>query len=141
MSGMAMTLAERLPELLSHCRNQEITVKQAYEGELNRSSTVRSSTYKPRGSCFRWGRSWRNITSPKAKISPRCPMTRRNGELEAGMLYRALKSAHGSPDAWATFVWQNKAPPRVKFFVWLLSQNRIQCETALKQRDSRQHNL
>jgi len=109
MSGMAMTLAERLPELLSHCRNQEITVKQAYEGELNRSLTVRSSTHKPRGSCFRWCRSWRNITSPKAKISPRCPMTRRNGELEAGMLYRALKSAHGSPDAWATFVWQNKA--------------------------------
>jgi hypothetical protein len=50
------------------------------------------------------------------------------------VLYRALKSAHGSPDAWATFVWQNKAPVHVKFFAWLLSQNRIQCKTALRKK-------
>jgi hypothetical protein len=27
--------------------------------------------------------------------------------------------------------WQNKAPPCVKFFTWLLSQGRIQCRTNL----------
>lgn len=35
------SLAERFPELLSHCQNNEITVKQAYDGELQRSLTAR----------------------------------------------------------------------------------------------------
>ena len=29
------------------------------------------------------------------------------------------------------FVWQNFAPPRVKFFGWVLTKDRIQCKTAL----------
>lgn len=33
------SFAERFPELLSHCTGQEITVKQAYDGELQRSLT------------------------------------------------------------------------------------------------------
>jgi len=62
-------------------------------------------------------------------------MTKKNGDLDAAMLYRALKSAHGSPDPWAKFVWQNKAPPRVKFFAWLLSQNKIQSKVALRNKN------
>jgi hypothetical protein len=37
------TLAERLAELLSYCQNQELTVKQAFDGELQRSLTARRS--------------------------------------------------------------------------------------------------
>ena len=29
------------------------------------------------------------------------------------------------------FVWRNFAPPRVKFFGWVLTKDRIQCKTAL----------
>ncbi|XP_066354714.1 cysteine-rich receptor-like protein kinase 10 [Miscanthus floridulus] len=36
-------LAERFPELLTLCQNNEITVKQAYDGELQRSLTARRS--------------------------------------------------------------------------------------------------
>jgi hypothetical protein len=45
------------------------------------------------------------------------------------MLYKTLKTAAASPDPWAKFVWNNRAPPRVKFFAWLLLQGRIQCKT------------
>ena len=37
------SLAERFQELLTHCQNNEITVKQAYDGELQRSLTARRS--------------------------------------------------------------------------------------------------
>jgi len=47
------------------------------------------------------------------------------------MIYKALKIANSSPDDWAKFIWQNKAPPHVKFFAWLLSQERIQCKANL----------
>ena len=47
------------------------------------------------------------------------------------MLYRALKTADSNPEPWAKFVWNNKAPPRVKFYVWLLSQGRLQCKANL----------
>jgi hypothetical protein len=66
----------------------------------------------------------------------RCsPMLKANGELDTSMLYRALKNEQSAPDAWAQFVWQNKAPPRVKFFAWLLSLERIQCKTTLRRKN------
>ena len=52
-------------------------------------------------------------------------------DLDTAMLYRALKSEQSAPNAWTKFVWKNKAPPRVKFFAWLLSQERIKCKTNL----------
>ena len=32
------------------------------------------------------------------------------------------------------FIWRNFAPPRVKFFAWLLIQDRIQCKTNLEKK-------
>ena len=61
-------------------------------------------------------------------------MLKKNGELDSSLLYNALKTAHSNPDAWAKFIWHNKAPPRVKFFAWLLSQGRIQCKTVLRKK-------
>jgi hypothetical protein len=47
------------------------------------------------------------------------------------MLYKTFKQANSSQDPWANFVWKNRAPPRVRFFAWLLSNGRIQCKTNL----------
>jgi hypothetical protein len=50
--------------------------------------------------------------------------------LVSGLVYKA--STHGDHDcASYSFVWKNFAPPRVKFFGWLLTQNRIHCPEAL----------
>lgn len=62
-------------------------------------------------------------------------MMKPNGDLNTIMLYRALKNEHSTPDAWAKFIWQSKAPPRVKFFAWLLSQGKIQCKTTLMKKN------
>ncbi|CAD6240390.1 unnamed protein product [Miscanthus lutarioriparius] len=59
------------------------------------------------------------------------PLIKPNGDLDTFMLYRALKTADSNPEPWAKFVWNNKAPPRVKFFAWLLSQGRLQCKANL----------
>ena len=50
--------------------------------------------------------------------------------LLAGLIYKA--SARGDHQcASYNFVWCNFAPPRVKFFGWLLTQNGIHCRMAL----------
>jgi hypothetical protein len=61
-------------------------------------------------------------------------MLKKNGELDSSLLYRAMKTAYSEPDEWTKFVWHNKAPPRVKFFAWLLSQERIQSKTLLRRK-------
>jgi hypothetical protein len=66
-----------------------------------------------------------------AKDRRQSPLCKRNGDLDTSMIYNTLKSANSGQDPWANFVWKNKAPPRVRFFTWLLSQGRIQCKTNL----------
>jgi hypothetical protein len=50
------------------------------------------------------------------------------------IIYGAMKNVDSSLDTWAKFVWKNKASPRVKFFAWLLSQERIQCKINLEKK-------
>jgi len=60
-----------------------------------------------------------------------------NGDNDEGNIQRSedhCTDIRKEPDAWTKFVWHNKAPPRVKFFAWLLSQGRIQCKTLLRRK-------
>lgn len=53
-----------------------------------------------------------------------------SGIIFSGIIYCAsMRGDHACPSY--NFVWRNFAPPRVKFFGWLLAQNRIQCRTSL----------
>jgi hypothetical protein len=49
------------------------------------------------------------------------PLLKRSGNLDISLL---VKTSTSSRDPWAKFIWKNKAPPRVQFFGWLLSQGR-----------------
>jgi hypothetical protein len=54
--------------------------------------------------------------------------------LMSGLIYRA--STRGDQPCPAfKFVWSNFAPPRVKFFGWLLTQDRIQCRSSLRRKN------
>jgi hypothetical protein len=53
------------------------------------------------------------------------------GKFDSGGLYRLLKSKDGNSVPEAKFVWTSRAPPRVQFFIWLLTQGRIQCRVNL----------
>ena len=42
-----------------------------------------------------------------------------------------MRLQESTPCPFYKFVWLNCAPPRVRFFAWLLVQNKIQCKTNL----------
>jgi hypothetical protein len=44
---------------------------------------------------------------------------------------KLLLAVQGVDSHISKFIWKNKAPPRVQFFAWLLTQSRIQCRANL----------
>jgi hypothetical protein len=123
---------KRLLELYTHCTRQEIIVKQAIDGELERSLVARRSAM----AIQQLGQV--NVILAQQSLNHgrdqrKSALLKRNGELDTSLIYKALKSANSSPDAWTKFVW-NKAPPRVKFFAWLLAKGRIQCKSNLQRK-------
>ena len=106
---------------------------QAYDCGLQRSLTTRVSNVAA-GQLAQISETMVQHTLTEGKDRRRSMMLKKNGELDSSLLYNARKTAHSNPDAWAKFIWHNKAPPRVKFFAWLLSQGRIQCKTVLRKK-------
>jgi hypothetical protein len=109
------SMADRFPELYNHCQLQEMTVKQASEGALRSSLVHRSSP----AAQLQLSQAMQIIGQHQlrqAKDRRHSPLFKRNGDLDTSMLYKTLKTANPSPDPWAKFVWNNRAPPRVKFF-------------------------
>ena len=62
-----------------------------------------------------------------------CPFAAADGVLQAGPVYKAIKT-HGISQSLLLLAWSNCAPPRVQFFAWLLIQKRIQCRANLKKK-------
>jgi hypothetical protein len=56
--------------------------------------------------------------------------TKRTGDLSVAKLY-AMCMSGAVPAPFAGFVWQSFSPSRVKFFMWLLVQSRIQSRASL----------
>jgi hypothetical protein len=55
---------------------------------------------------------------------------RKNGYLNSARIYRTSTSS-GVKTTGYKFIWRSHAPPKVKFFGWLLLQNRLQCRVNL----------
>lgn len=122
------SLADRFPVLLSHCNRPELTVKQAYEGSLTQFMVMcRSEMATTQLQEVTMIMEQHSLS--QGKDQRHSMWLKKNGEMNSSMLYRTLKTANSSPDE---CVWNNKAPPRVKFFAWLLSKGRIQCKTNLQ---------
>jgi hypothetical protein len=124
------SMAERFPQLFTHCQNQEMTVRQVVDGALQ-SSLVRRRTATAEPQLTEITEIIEQLQFQEGRDKRQSPMLKRNGDLDASLLYRALKRTESGQDAWAKFIWKSKAPPRVQFFAWLLSQRRIQCKTNL----------
>jgi hypothetical protein len=60
----------------------------------------------------------------------RCPWEDAAGKLSSSALYNVVVST-GAVCEYYKFVWENCAPPKVKFFGWLLLQDRIQTKKYL----------
>jgi hypothetical protein len=61
-----------------------------------------------------------------------------DNRLATGKIYKLATSSERSWEPYR-FVWTNHAPPKVKFFAWLLVQNRIQCSSNLKKKNILEH--
>lgn len=125
------SLAERFPELYVHCTRNELTVRQVYDQILERSLVGRRSAVA-HAQLLQVTEIMGQHTLNPGNDQRRSMFLKKNGDLDSSLIYRALKTANSSPNAWAKFVWSNKSPPRVKFFAWLLSQGRIQCKPNLQ---------
>jgi len=55
-------------------------------------------------------------------------------KIRTSRVYQAIKN-HGTPAAFAKFVWSNRTPPKVQHFCWLVVQGRIKCGTNLKRKN------
>jgi hypothetical protein len=62
------------------------------------------------------------------------PLMDKEGKLHTSALYALLRSTPDSQTDGQRVAWQNHAPPRVKFFAWLLTRKRIQCRSNLQRR-------
>jgi hypothetical protein len=67
-------------------------------------------------------------TAPNCRASP---LILPDGKLQTSLVYQLLAPKHDA-DAAAKFSWDNIAPPRVRFFNWLVTRDRIQSKTNLK---------
>lgn len=56
------------------------------------------------------------------------------GKLQTSALYALLQSPPNSQTEGHQLAWKNHAPPRVKFFAWLLTRKKIQCRSNLQKR-------
>ena len=69
--------------------------------------------------------------TPDVRLSP---FADSRGKLHTSVLYKMLRSTQNTKNPLATFIWRNRAPPRVQFFAWLLVQERVQSREHLKRR-------
>ena len=122
--------SDRFPALYSHCQDQEITVAQAMqsglEGNFVRRLSSQAADQLQQIRCIMGDTVLTNESDKR--ISPFCIAP---GRLDTLAIYRMLKSRDCQPNESSVFVWNSAAPPRVKLFVWLLVQGRIQCRTNL----------
>jgi hypothetical protein len=126
-------LAATFPALFSHFAGRKETVREVMTTGLQRllqpRLTARATEELQEITCIL--QSVNLGDSPDLRL---CGMENNDHKLATGLIYKA--SVRGDQKApFFAFVWNNFAPPRVKFFAWLLVQNRIQCKTNLRKKN------
>jgi hypothetical protein len=97
------SMAERFPELYTHCKTQEMTVSQAAGGGLQNSMVSRRSA----AAALQLTEATNIIDQLQlsdAGDRRQSPLLKRNGNLDTSLLYRALKTSDSSPDPWNKFI-------------------------------------
>jgi hypothetical protein len=126
-------LAQRFPCLFSHCTNHNVSVFNVCSDGLDSVLVARLSLQaiheKAEVSCII------NSTHLQQHPDERSSFFAANGHrLDTSQLYRtSTQSGHRSQSY--SFLWKNYAPPKVKFFGWLLIQERIHCRANLAKKN------
>ena len=126
-------LADRFPALLSHCSSKHATLWEIKSSGLQSALVPRLSTAaeNERQLVLQVIEETALSETHDKRISP---FIRPDNSLDSGALYKMIKARGQGDSPRATFVWQNLAPPRVRLFLWLLTQRRIQCRSVLQRK-------
>ena len=115
---------DAMPALYTHARCPKASVHHVLVADLR-------STFVPRLSSVAT-EEFTQLSTVLAEISltnaqdvRRCPWEDKAHRLSSSMIYKSIIAVGGSCDYYK-FIWENRAPPKVKFFGWLLVQDRIQ---------------
>lgn len=124
-------LVEAFPALHSHATKETASVAEALSQPL-RTHFVSRLTRAAAAELAALDGLLDDVALSDAPDQRRCSLAATDGVLRAGPVYSTAMQVR--PDENCTFykfVWLNHAPPRVRFFAWLLVQHRIQCKTNL----------
>lgn len=127
-------LAAAMPELLSHCTAPGATVRQMMATGLDNNLVPRLSATAAaqKDALHHLLRGVQLCAAPDRRSLPLCG--KGAGGLRTSTLYKLC--VFGSmKDTNFAFVWQNRAPSRVRFFAWLLVRGRIQCRANLHRKN------
>lgn len=119
-------LAARFPALLSHFVGKNISIREVLSAGLSTQLQSRLSTCA-RAELTQLEQLISEVTFTGEQDVRVCRMENPDHKLLSKLIYMASRLMDQKPPFFS-FVWNNFAPPRVKFFAWLLVQNRIQCK-------------
>jgi hypothetical protein len=123
------TLAERFPALHSHSTEQGVSVREALSTTLP-SLFQRRMSRQAQAELQQLEMMLSNVSLSTERDQRSCFFAGEGHKLISGLIYRACtRTGSTCPDY--QFVWKNIATPRVKFFGWLLTRNRINCKSNL----------
>ena len=74
-----------------------------------------------------------SVTLTEERDERVCAFEKEDHKLATALIYRASMRGEQQLPSFA-FVWHNFAPPRVRFFTWLLTQNSIHCKVNLSRK-------
>jgi hypothetical protein len=116
-------LADRFPVLHSHCARKGFSVAQIQASGIDSSQLWVPRMSQQAQSELNEVRTILLHTQFTDTVDSRKgPLCLPKGKFDSGSLYKLLKSKDGEPQPAASFVWDSRAPKRVQFFMWLLSQ-------------------
>jgi hypothetical protein len=125
-------LSTKFPSLFSHAKKTEVSVREVLETGLAAPAhlvpRLTSQAVEEREALQLV---LDDVLLTEAPDVRHCPIVGARGNLHTGSLYRVMRSGEGVRSAEAIFVWRNQAPPRVRFFGWLVNNGRVQCRVNL----------
>ncbi|CAN6315288.1 unnamed protein product [Urochloa humidicola] len=121
----------RFPSLHSHCKQTDYSVAEISRNGLERRLVPRLTPAAHAELQVVNSIIQRTTLSTAADTRLR-PFALPDGKLHTASLYRMLKASEGESSPASSFIWANHAPPRARFFAWLLTGDRIQSRANLR---------
>ncbi|WVZ92388.1 hypothetical protein U9M48_038459 [Paspalum notatum var. saurae] len=123
-------LATLYPALHSHAKKKEVSVSAVMEKGLD-TMLVPRLTPQASTELITLRSTMDRVTLREGQDRRRCFGANNEDKLHTTMIYQLLQMRQERGTPMPTMVWESRAPPRVQFFGWLVSQERIQCRRNL----------